>query len=617
MEQELSYTSLLMITLLAFFVPLILAKIPRLSIPIVVGEILAGIIVGKSGFNLIAADSSIQFLSSFGFTYLMFLSGLEIDLGLLFNRSSGKKGQDWYKGPIAIGVGVFLGTLLMSTTIAYTLYTFHIVQSFMLMALILSTTSLGVVVPILKERRMISTGLGQTILLSALIADFVTMVLITVVASIIGGGQIAKVLLIFVLFVAFFALYRLGLLLSQMKILHKLAHATSQIRVRGAFALILVFVALSQRLGSEIILGAFLAGVIISLLSKHHGSDLHMKLDAIGYGFFIPIFFIMVGVKFNLAAITESKGALLLIPILLLAAYTVKLVPGLLFRLKFGWRDTISSGFLLSSRLSLIIAASQIGLDLKVISPAVNSSIILVAILTVTVSPIVYQRLAPVLSNKEEKLIVVIGIGQVGVFLVNRLQKIYGNVVHLSIDEGAAGVVKETKIKKIPKSIDSFKDALNSLDLNEANAYVAATDNEEMNYRLANQLVGMNAENIYAVLSNEDWVEELSDAGVHVVTPNLATELVLENMIRNPQTFSLLAEGRTDRKIAEIQVHTQVSSTKIRDLRLPEGILILSITRGDEVIVPHGNTLVRKGDVLSVLGTSEEVEKTAQLLTIF
>ena len=111
-------------------------------------------------------------------------------------------------------------------------------------------------------------------------------------------------------------------------------------------------------------LGAFLAGAIISLLSREESSDLRLKLNALGYGFFIPIFFIMVGVNLDLYAVFESPRTLLLVPLMLVLAYVIKMVASLFFRINFTWRQTLAGGVLLSSHLSLEIAISAIALIL-------------------------------------------------------------------------------------------------------------------------------------------------------------------------------------------------------------------------------------------------------------
>ncbi|MCF6093364.1 cation:proton antiporter [Microaerobacter geothermalis] len=608
---EFNYISLLIITTLAFFVPLILAKIPKISIPIVVGEIIAGMIVGKSGFNLISEDVYLTFLSDFGFAYLMFLSGLEIDFHLLSTPTAKSKKRHVLNHPVVLAMGTFILTLAISFTFAYVLYQYGLVRSYWLMTLILSTTSLGVVVPILKEKKMAGTPLGQTILLSALFADFITMVLITVVVSIEKGGRVAEILLILILFVVFFLLYRISKFLSKLHIIDKLAHATSQIKVRGSFFLILVLVSLSQQLGKEvIILGAFLAGVIVSLISKRHETELHLKLDAIGYGFFIPIFFIHIGVNFDLSMLINSYRALWLIPLLLLAAYLVKIIPTMIYRFSYSWRETISSGFLVSSRLSLIIAASSIALELGLIDVSVNSAIILVAIITVTLSPMIFQRLAPAEKQENEKSIVIIGVSETALYLSKRLKTIYKNITHLAVDETKTGLIKENRIKVIPRNVDHVNEALYHLNIEKADIVVVATEVEEYNYRVASELEkNINYGNIFVVTSNEKDAISLEARGIHVIRPSRAAELVLENLIRNPKAFSLITEERKNWIIEEgILTNDQWAGKAIKSLHLPATILILSLFREGEPIVPHGNTILEKGDYVTFVGSPDDVE---------
>ena len=184
---------------------------------------------------------------------------------------------------------------------------------------------------------------GQTILLATVIADFVTMFLISVLVAVISRGLTAEILLVFLLFVAFFFAARFGSFLSRIeslqRVIQELSHATAQIKVRAAFSTLLIFVVLAEKLGIEIIVGAFLAGAIVALLRTPEDRELSSQLEAIGFGFFIPIFFIMVGVDFNLPALLSSTGALLSVPLLLIAAIAVKIIPALVFRLNHTWRE--------------------------------------------------------------------------------------------------------------------------------------------------------------------------------------------------------------------------------------------------------------------------------------
>ena len=405
MEHEFSFWSLLLITGLAAFVPLLSQRLRPLGIPIVVLEIIAGIAVGKSGLNLIEASPALDFLATFGFTYLMFLSGLEVDFSAIAS-SQDRNGDRQASNPLVLGGTTFILTLTVSFLIAVGLTSMGLIESPLFMALILSTTSLGIVSPVLRERGLTITVYGQSVLISALVADFATLLLISVVVAVTHtGGLTFDLLLVLLLLGAFLSMARIGqavMRLPQLRqIVDEISGATSQIEVRGAFALMVAFIVLAQSLGAEIILGAFLAGGIIALLTGHGGeSYLHMKLDAIGFGFFIPIFFIMVGVRFDLPALFESPKAVLLVPLLLVAAYAVKLLPSFIFRRSFSWCESLAAGALLSSRLSLIIAASAIALDLGAINETTNAAIVLVAIVTCTVSPILFGRILSARGNQ-------------------------------------------------------------------------------------------------------------------------------------------------------------------------------------------------------------------------
>jgi Kef-type K+ transport system membrane component KefB len=157
----------------------------------------------------------------------------------------------------------------------------------------------------------------------------------------------------------------------------------------------LIFVVLAEKLGIEIIVGAFLAGAIVALLRTPEDRELSSQLEAIGFGFFIPIFFIMVGVDFNLPALVSSSEALLSVPLLLFAAIAVKIIPALVFRLNHTWREAFAAGILMCPRLSLIIAAAAIGEKLGIIDESVNAAIVLVAVVTVTASPLGFLRVFP------------------------------------------------------------------------------------------------------------------------------------------------------------------------------------------------------------------------------
>ena len=400
MHEAHSFAPLLIVVILASLVPLLLSSVRgRLAIPIVVGEIVAGMIVGRSGFGWVVAESgALELLKELGFVLLMFLSGMEIDFRSLRRADAVHIHQSPWR-PLPLAVLNFCVTLLLAGAFACGLKWLGATTDPWMMGLILSTTALGVVVPILKEAGVNQTLFGQTILLATVIADFVTMFLISVLVAVISRGLTAEILLVFLLFVAFFFAARFGSFLSRIeplqRIIQELSHATAQIKVRAAFSTLLVFVVLAEKLGIEIIVGAFLAGAIVALLRTPEDRELSSQLEAIGFGFFIPIFFIMVGVDFNLPALVSSSEALLSVPLLLFAAIAVKIIPALVFRLNHTWREAFAAGILMCPRLSLIIAAAAIGEKLGIIDESVNAAIVLVAIVTVTASPLGFLRVFP------------------------------------------------------------------------------------------------------------------------------------------------------------------------------------------------------------------------------
>jgi len=189
----------------------------------------------------------------------------------------------------------------------------------------------------------------------------------------------------------------------------------------------------SEVIGAELILGAFFAGLILSLFVSKERSILSLKLDAIGYGFFIPVFFIMVGVNFDLDSLMGMEHTTGLILGLLAVAFAAKLLPSLLFVPSYGWKRALAAGFLLSSRLSLIIAAAEIGMRLEIITPGIGAALIAVAVAACLFSPIIYSKLSHQEAVKGSKTII-IGGGKIGRNLGHRLKMHQKRCIIIDID---------------------------------------------------------------------------------------------------------------------------------------------------------------------------------------
>jgi len=608
------FNSLLIIILAAFIVPFITSHIRVIRFPIVVGEIIAGLILGVSGLRLIEAGPLLDFLSAFGFTYLMFLSGLEIDFQALSMAMKCRKDNE--ANPLFLAFGTFILTVGLSFAISLGFTSLGIIRSPWLVTLVLSTTSLGIVVPVLKEKGIINSPFGQNILLSALIADFFTMLLITVVVLLLTKGRLNDIFLVLFLFLAFFVFYKLGNILNRLPIIKTLAHATSQIRVRGSFALILIFVALSEYLGSEAILGAFLAGAIVSLISEKRDESFILKLEGIGYGFFIPIFFIMVGATFNLTDAAKSGNFLLLLPLLVVSLYLVKLVPAMLFRLSFSWKKALSAGFLLSSRLSLIIAASAIGLKIGEISENTNGAIIISAVITCLVSPILFEKFAPP-QEEQEQGVVIIGATNTAILLGERLAQAGESVTIVDLEAKQRAKAKVAGLKVISAdatTVGGFKTA----NITPEKRVVVTTDSDEVNLkicRIAAETFGL--KNIISLVNNTTDMNRFKELGVSVISPAFSTLMVLENMVTHPAAFSLLTDSDDNLLVEEaVLTNGRFVRKRLRDIRLPGDTLIMSISRNGEKIIPHGNTVLEYGDLVMLVGSREPVLKTIRLIGI-
>ncbi len=618
MEETRSFVPLLIVIFLAFIVPFSLSPLRRLRVPVVVGEILAGIVVGDSGLGLVGHDPMLDILSLLGFAYLMFLSGLEVDLTALVAR--GADGATGWKNrllsPLASGLLAFALTVAAAFVAAQLLALLGVVEEPLLMAVILSTTSLGLVMPILKERGLMGQRYGQHLLVAAVVADFVTMMLFSVYVILHSRGFTLEVLLVLLLFGAFGTVYRLTRLAHQRfpgaNVFNSISHATAQIDVRGAFTIAVAFIALAQGLGVEIILGAFLGGALISLLSDKSTSDLHHRLDVIGYGFFIPIFFIMVGVRFDLASILGSPRALLLLPLLVVFAYAVKLLAALVYRLQYSWRETLAAGTLLSSRLSLMIAVAAIGVELGLLDEATNSAIILLAIVTCIVSPLVFGRIGPRVAASRDKFVIA-GAGRLARVLARRIAGHGQPVVVVDRDAARAGVLQGLGIPFVHGDVTD-PDTWAGLDPRTIRGVAVMLPDDDLNYRVSRMLCGqMGVEHVVARVHEATRTQSFVDLGVRTVNPSLSPVVELEYLLLYPSVSSLLGELEDDHDVVELEVRCpDLTGQPLRDLRLPQEVLVVLIRRDGDVIYPRGDAVLHIGDRLTLMGSLAAVHEVAR-----
>ena len=395
---EVDFGSLVVVALAAFAVPLLLAVLPGPRIPSVVGEIVAGIALGASGLGLIdPAGGYVEFLFLFGLAFLLFLAGLEFDPSALRGTGAGGLRQA-VASPVGRALFGMAIRLVVAFAITVPLWLAGLLPGPILVAFLISSTSLGIVLSVLTEHGLLRGRYGQRLFLSAAVADFVTVLLLTIFFSADArspGVRLGLIALLLVLaFALFWSLRAASSRAGVAALVERLAGAPAEIRVRGSFALLLAFVALAAEFGLEVILGAFIAGAIISSLAVGREHPLfHVKIDAIGYGFFVPVFFILTGARLDLPALLAAGDALLLVPILLLAVFIVKGVPALLYRDEFSLRECAAAGALQSAQMTLTVAGVEIGRRTGLIDEALGAALICVAVLSVLLAPIAFGRL--------------------------------------------------------------------------------------------------------------------------------------------------------------------------------------------------------------------------------
>jgi Kef-type K+ transport system membrane component KefB len=385
---EISFSGLVIVAAVAFAAPLLLGLVPGLRLPAVVLEIVAGIVVGPAVLGWVTVDAPIRVLALFGLAFLLFLAGLEIEFDHLRGR------------PLRLAALGFAASLGLALVVGFGLQAAGQVGDGLIVAIILAATSLGVVVPLLKDAREAGSGFGQLVIAAASIADFATVILLTLFFSREAAGTGAKLILLggFVLATGVAVVGLLGLERSMRlsAALVRLQDTTAQIRVRGAFLLLAGFVALAENLGLEVILGAFTAGAILSLVDRDARMThphFRTKLEGAGFGFFIPVFFVSVGLGFDLDALFASVSAVAMVPIFLAGLLVVRGVPALLYRSFIGARRTIIAGLLQATSLPFIVAASMIGVEIGVLDAASSAALIGAGLLSVLIFPLLAATL--------------------------------------------------------------------------------------------------------------------------------------------------------------------------------------------------------------------------------
>ena len=349
---------------------------PKLRVPVMVLELLFGIIIGRTFLNLVPNNLLINFFSDFGLIFLMFLAGIEIDMSKI-NRNIMKK--------VLVVVLASMSVPFMSGVAL----SYWAGMNPFLMGTILSTTSLGLVLPVLRDLDLTKRQ-SQMLLASIIIVDIMSMFLLAfVLAALQGTLEIRFIYSLLAIIVIFLIPWIIKTRKLRRKFTTKLwKKQYFEMEMRVAFAIVFLLAAVSFELGFHAIIGAFIAGVLVSEILPR-ATIQEERLQSFGYSFFIPMFFIFTGAKVNLIPVFSSLNNLAILLSIVAIGILAKVISvAIASRLSgFKMRQSLAFGFFHAAQLSLIIAAVDISLKLELIDGNLFAIFIILAIVSAILAP--------------------------------------------------------------------------------------------------------------------------------------------------------------------------------------------------------------------------------------
>jgi Kef-type K+ transport system membrane component KefB len=377
---EVSHTDILIVACVAVLAPILADLSKRAKLPIVVVEIFLGIIVGPQVLDLAATDDFIESLSTFGLAFLFFLAGMEID----FERIRGH--------PVRFGVAGWLISIGIGAAFAVILHVTGVIHATVLVALALTTTALGTLMPILRDAGILDQRFGNYVVGAGAAGEFGPVVIVSVILAF-EADEPLRALLLFVFAAVVVGATLLALRARPARVV-RLVQTTmgtsGQLAVRLSILLVVALAVLANEFGLDVILGAFAAGIVAGIVVRGTDSEEFLgKLDAVGFGFLIPVFFIATGMDYDLDALFSNASSLALVPGFALLFLVGRGLPAwFLYRGELSVSDRISLALFSAAALPLLVAITQIGLDTGTMRPEVAVSLVGAGMLSVLVYPL-------------------------------------------------------------------------------------------------------------------------------------------------------------------------------------------------------------------------------------
>ena len=605
--------SLFLVVLLALVIPIFMARFQISNVPTAVAEIIVGIIMGSSGFNLITSTHDLTLLSNLGVILLMFLSGMEIDFDLLQrkNNPKGKSQAGKTVDPLKTAITAFIGIVIMAFVLAYVLRLTGLFSEVMLAAIILMTVALGVVIATLKEKDILGRPIGQTILLTAVLGEVIPLLLLTIYASI-NGGNAEQLWLIILLFVA--AIFLLRRFKQPYLWFAKITKSTTQLDIRLAFFLIFALVTVAERVGAENILGAFLAGVVMKLLEPSEATK--DKLTSIGYGFFIPIFFIMTGVGLNLRSLFAHPSSLMLLPVLVIFLFIAK-VPVLLTYVRyFQKKNAFAGGFLTATTITIVLPTLQVARKLHAITSTQSDAFILAAVIVCILSPIVFNSNFVLLpEDKIKEKVAIVGANAVTVPVAHDLHANWYSV-KMFTDKKNQYKTYDSRVENLTFLPNLDEETLEKDGVFDGDIVVAANRADEDNIKIARMAKEKGINRVIARLSEVDskTLTEFNEKGIEVFNSTNVHAALMRAMIESPTVYRIMTDTKNILYSVKVK-NTHYTGRQLMDLEFIDQITVSRIKRGDEWLIPRGATVIEPGDILVFSGEFKVADRVRDLLS--
>lgn len=601
---------LVIVLLAALLIPLMMGKFKINVFPSIVAEIIVGIILGKSVLNIIEIGDYLEIFSSFGVVFLVFLSGMEIDFSLFKKKEETSDDDTKAINPLKVALTAYLTMLVLSFAVSYFFHFSGLFEDYWLLFIIFTSIALGIVIASLKERELLSQPFGQTILLIAVLGEITPLVLLTVYSSVFGSADSNLWMILLILGVA-------ALLLRFKKVytfFEEIDKVTTQLDIRLAFFIILTLVAVAEGTGAESVLGAFLAGIVMKLLKPRESTV--EKLDSFGYGFFIPIYFIVTGVKLDLSSIFSDAKTLLLIPLFFISFFLTRILVIPILNRHFKRANAWAGTFLSATTLTLILPILEVAEQVGAVNDNEKGALILASVLTCVFFPLFYNKLyqnEP--TENRPTRVSIIGTNSLTMAVANELLKKNYEVNLLTDDEQAYHTFNsEGRVQLVSSMVEHFPEHLTPTTTDVLIINYDDTDNESQMARLAKER-GIERVIVHFETNNivEDTYSELSDYGIEIFSTFDAQASLLRTMVETPSIMKIIDDTETGLYEATVK-NSRYAGIPIKQLPFVDAMTISNIRRGDQLLTPHGNTIIELDDHLIFTGQKEEITGIKQQL---